>query len=107
VVVYRESIRAKSQIFEGKSPNKHNKFYINVEPLNERTVELIATGRIKEDMDGKEMAKILRDEADWDYDEAKKIIAVDENINLLVDNTSGVQYLREIMDTSCKGLDWP
>ncbi len=104
VVVYRESIRAKSQIFEGKSPNKHNKFYINVEPLNERTVELIATGRIKEDMDGKEMAKILRDEADWDYDEAKKIIAVDENINLLVDNTSGVQYLREIMDTFLQGF---
>lgn len=103
VVVYRESVRTSSQIFEGKSPNKHNKFYINVEPLNEKTVELIATGRIKEDMDSKEMAKILRDEANWDYEQAKKIIAIDENINVLVDNTSGVQYFKEIMDTFLQG----
>ncbi|BCU67330.1 elongation factor EF-2 [Sulfolobales archaeon HS-7] len=104
VVVYRESIRNRSQVFEGKSPNKHNKFYISVEPMNEKSIELIATGRIKESMDAKEIAKILRDEAEWDYDEAKKIIAVDDNINVLVDNTSGVQYLREIMDTFLQGF---
>jgi len=38
IVVYRESIRAKSQVFEGKSPNKHNKFYLSVEPLNDKTI---------------------------------------------------------------------
>jgi elongation factor 2 len=104
IVVYRESIRAKSQVFEGKSPNKHNKFYISVEPLNEQTIELIANGTIREDMDSKEMAKILRDQADWDYDEAKRIIAVDENVNLFVDMTSGIQHLREIMDTLLQGF---
>ncbi|AEE93723.1 translation elongation factor aEF-2 [Acidianus hospitalis W1] len=104
IVVYRESIRAKSQVFEGKSPNKHNKFYISVEPLNEQTIELITNGTIREDMDSKEMAKILRDQADWDYDEAKRIIAVDENVNLFVDMTSGIQHLREIMDTLLQGF---
>ncbi|ARM75919.1 elongation factor EF-2 [Acidianus manzaensis] len=103
IVVYRESIRTKSQVFEGKSPNKHNKFYISVEPLNDKTIELISNGTIREDMDSKEMAKILRDEAEWDYDEAKKIIAVDENVNLFVDMTSGIQHLREIMDTLLQG----
>lgn len=104
IVVYRESIRAKSQVFEGKSPNKHNKFYISVEPLNDQTIELIANGTIREDMDSKEMAKILRDQAEWDYDEAKRIIAVDENVNLFVDMTSGIQHLREIMDTLLQGF---
>jgi len=104
IVVYRESIRAKSQVFEGKSPNKHNKFYISVEPLNDKTVDLIANGTIKEDMDSKEMAKILRDQAEWDYDEAKKIIAIDENVNVFVDMTSGIQHLREIIDTLLQGF---
>ncbi|BFI75181.1 elongation factor EF-2 [Sulfurisphaera ohwakuensis] len=104
IVVYRESIRTKSQVFEGKSPNKHNKLYISVEPLNEQTIELIANGTIKEDMDSKEMARILKEQADWDYDEAKKIIAIDENINVFVNATSGVQHLREVMDTILQGF---
>lgn len=104
IVVYRESIRNKSQVFEGKSPNKHNKLYISVEPLNNQTIDLIANGTIKEDMDNKEMAKILRDQAEWDYDEAKKIVAIDENINVFIDATSGVQHLREIMDTLLQGF---
>jgi len=104
IIVYRESIRAKSQIFEGKSPNKHNKFYFSVEPLNDKTIELISNGTVREDMDNKEMAKILRDEADWDYDEAKRIIAIDENVNVLVDMTSGVQHLREVIDTVIQGF---
>ncbi len=104
IVVYRESIRAKSQVFEGKSPNKHNKFYLSVEPLNDKTIELISNGTIREDMDSKEMAKILRDSADWDYDEAKRIIAIDENVNVFVDMTSGVQHLREVIDTVLQGF---
>ncbi|WP_054844941.1 elongation factor EF-2 [Sulfuracidifex tepidarius] len=104
IVVYRESIREPSKrIFEGKSPNKHNKFYMSIAPLNDKSVELIANGTIKEDMDPKEMAKILKEQADWDYDEAKKIIAIDENDNVFVDMTSGVQHLREIMDTVLQG----
>ncbi len=104
IVVYRESVRAASQVFEGKSPNKHNKFYISVEPLNEATINLLASGKIKEDMDSKEMAKILRDEASWDYEEGKRIIAIDENLNVFVDKTSGVQHLREVMDTVIQGF---
>ena len=33
IVVYRETIEGKSPEVEGKSPNKHNKFIIMVEPL--------------------------------------------------------------------------
>ena len=99
IVVYRETVRKPSQVFEGKSPNKHNKFYISVEPLNEETIELIQKGVITEDMDPRERAKILRDKAGWDYDEARRIWAIDEGINIFVDKTTGVQHLREVKDT--------
>ena len=104
LIVYRETIRSASQVFEGKSPNKHNKFYISVEPLDETTIKLIQEGIITEDMDSRERAKILRDHAGWDTDEARRIIAIDENINVLVDRTVGVQYLREVRDTLIQGF---
>ncbi|MGC8982371.1 MAG: elongation factor EF-2 [Desulfurococcaceae archaeon] len=104
VIVYRETIRSSSRVFEGKSPNKHNRFYISVEPLNEETIKLIQEGIVTEDMDPRERAKILRDRAGWDTDVARRIIAIDENINVLVDLTTGVQYLREVRDTLIQGF---
>ncbi len=39
IVVYRETVSKPSPYkFEGKSPNKHNRFYIEVEPLPEKIV---------------------------------------------------------------------
>ena len=36
IVVYRETVtKPCSEIFEGKSPNKHNKLYFKVEPLEQ------------------------------------------------------------------------
>lgn len=104
VIVYRETIRSESRMFEGKSPNKHNKFYISVRPLDETTIKLIQEGMITEDMDSRERAKILRDHAGWDTDMARRIMAIDENINIFVDMTTGVQYLREVRDTVIQGF---
>ncbi|MEM0366531.1 MAG: elongation factor EF-2 [Acidilobaceae archaeon] len=104
IVVYRETIRDSSQVFESKSPNKHNRLYISVEPLNEETIELIAKGIVREDQDIKERAAILRDKAGWDYDEARRIWAIDDNYNIMVDRTAGVQYLREVKDTIIAGF---
>lgn len=104
VIVYREAIRGESRIFEGKSPNKHNRFYFSVRPLDETSIKLIQEGLVTEDMDPRERAKILRDHAGWDADIARRIMAIDENINVLVDMTSGVQYLREVRDTLIQGF---
>ena len=104
IIVYRESIRASSRIFEGKSPNKHNKFYISVEPLDETTIKLIQEGVVTEDQDPRVRAKILREQAGWDTDEARGIIAIDERINVFIDKTRGVQHLREVKDTIIGGF---
>ncbi len=38
IVVYRETVGGKAGPVEGKSPNKHNRFYITVEPLDDGPV---------------------------------------------------------------------
>jgi elongation factor 2 len=50
-------------------------------------------------MDTKERAKILREQAGWETDAARGIWAIDNYINVLVDATKGLQYMREIKDT--------
>src|SRR5213078_3933123 len=46
IVVYREGVAGKGGPFEGKSPNKHNRFYMEVEPLEEKVVQAIRAGEI-------------------------------------------------------------
>ncbi len=107
LVRFRETCRAQSPIFEGKSPNKHNKFKIYVEPLNEETIELIQRGEVTEDQDPRDRAKILRDKAGWDMDEARGVWSVDEqNCNILVNKTVGVQHLKEVKDYLIQGFKW-
>ena len=69
LINYRETIRSKAGPIMSKSPNKHNKIFMRVEPLDENIVDLIRSGHVKEDMDKKEMAKILREKG-WPADEA-------------------------------------
>ncbi|MEE9174474.1 MAG: elongation factor EF-2, partial [Thermoplasmata archaeon] len=46
IVVYREGVRTRAGPFEGKSPNKHNRFYLVVEPLEKAVVQAILDGRV-------------------------------------------------------------
>jgi len=48
IVVYRETVMKKSIEVEGKSPNKHNIFYMTVEPLEDAVYEAIKAGNIDE-----------------------------------------------------------
>uniref|UniRef100_A0A7J3X610 Elongation factor 2 n=2 Tax=Thermofilum pendens TaxID=2269 RepID=A0A7J3X610_THEPE len=106
IVRYRETARDRGEVFEGKSPNKHNKLYLYVEPLNEETIKLMQEGKVYADQDWRERASILREYAGWDADEARNIWDMDENFNIFVNRTSGVQYLREVKDTIVQGFRW-
>jgi elongation factor 2 len=94
IILYRETVSKKGKIFEGKSPNKHNRIYLQVEPLEPEIIELIRKGEIFEEMDRKQVAKILRDHG-WDADMARNVWCIDPRGNILVDMTKGVQYLHE------------
>jgi elongation factor 2 len=104
LINYRETIRTKAGPVMSKSPNKHNKIFMRVETLDENIIEMIKTGHIKEDMDKKEMARILREKG-WNADEAKNVAAIDIGGNILIDETKGVQFIQESMDSIRSGFD--
>lgn len=104
LINYRETIRASAGPVMSKSPNKHNKIFMRVEPLDENIIELIRNRQIREDMDKKELAKFLRDKG-WSADEARSVAAVDISGNILLDETKGVQFIQESMDSIKSGFE--
>jgi elongation factor 2 len=104
LINYRETIRSSAGPIMSKSPNRHNKIFMRVEPLGDEIIELIKIGQLKEDLDRKEMAKILRSKG-WEADQARKVAAVDPSGNLLVDETKGVQFIQESIDSIRSGFD--
>ncbi|NWF96832.1 MAG: elongation factor EF-2 [Candidatus Thorarchaeota archaeon] len=96
VIVYREKISQRGAEFHTKSPNGHNRLKLYVEPLDEKTVELIRKKRITAEQGARERADILREEAGWDPKEARKILDIYES-SMLVDAMSGVQRFDRIL----------
>ncbi len=99
IVVYRESVDRASQAFEGKSPNKHNRFMFEVEPLEQTVVNAIHEGNIPSGeriKDKKALAKDLQD-LGMGKDESRSLVAI-EGYNMLLDRTKGIQYLYETME---------
>jgi elongation factor 2 len=100
IVVYREAVFGQSPVVEGKSPNKHNKFEILVEPLEESVYNAMKEGQLPSDVEIKkkklDLAKKMAEHG-LDYDEAKKVILV-HNKNVFMDLTKGVQYMNEVME---------
>ena len=56
IIVYREKISKKSKEFHTKSSNTHNRLLLYMEPLNEKTEDLIDLGKKKLS----KMAKLLK-----------------------------------------------
>jgi len=103
LINYRETITGAAGPVMSKSPNRHNKVFIRVEPLQKEVVDLILSGQINDNMDKKQIGKILREHG-WDADEAKSVITVDERGNLFIDQTKGVQFLQESIDSLRAGF---
>jgi elongation factor 2 len=106
IVVYRECVKQKGGPFEGKSPNKHNKFYIEVEPLEQAVYDAIKAGDIKTEgkiKDPKALAKQLQD-LGMDRDEARGIVSF-KDTNVFMDVTKGIQYLNETLELAKQAFD--
>ncbi len=102
IVVYRETVRAKAGPVEGKSPNRHNRFYFEVEPLEQSVVEKIIAEGIQMEKDKKALRKKLLD-AGMSMEEAKNVVDIIEG-NVLLDMTKGIQYLSETMELVIEGF---
>ena len=99
IVVFRECVGGRGGPFEGKSPNKHNRFYIEVEPLSPAVVQAIRSGEIETEgkiKDAKALGRKLQ-ELGFTKEEGKSVVAF-HGTNILMDMTKGIQYLHETMD---------
>jgi elongation factor 2 len=100
IVVYRETIFEKSPEVEGKSPNKHNKFYLLVEPLEENIYKAMKEGEVPSTVEVKtKMLDLFKklSSLGMDYDEAKRIVVI-YNKNMFIDLTKGVQFMNEVIE---------
>jgi len=100
IVVYRECIERRGGPFEGKSPNKHNRFYLEVEPLEPDILKAIKSGEISvtggKIKDSKALARQLQD-LGMEKAEAKGVKLFHNN-NMFIDATKGIQYLHETIE---------
>ncbi|NNN18162.1 MAG: elongation factor EF-2 [Thermoplasmata archaeon] len=99
IVVYRETVRQPGGPFEGKSPNKHNRFFFEVERLPDAIIQALKDGEIPQGKSFKDMKALVTrmEQLGIARDEGRGLVAVD-NTNMLFDVTKGIQNLNETMD---------
>eukprot|EP00928_Gymnodinium_smaydae_P086513 TRINITY_DN706_c0_g1_i1.p1 TRINITY_DN706_c0_g1~~TRINITY_DN706_c0_g1_i1.p1 ORF type:complete len:524 (-),score=145.89 TRINITY_DN706_c0_g1_i1:157-1728(-) len=110
VVSYRETVSAESSVTcLAKSPNKHNRIYMQAEPMDEQLSNDIEDGKAGPKADPKERTKLLKEKYEWPDDAARKIWCwgpETEGANVVVDTTVGVQYLIEIKEHVNSAFQW-
>jgi len=99
IVVYNETVSQESKAFEGRSPNKHNQFFIKVEPLEDEVYEAIKAGEIKEGRIKKKdetLANKLR-ELGIGGDEIRQYKDIYKG-NVFLDKTRGEVHIGEVIE---------
>jgi elongation factor 2 len=104
LINYRETIRSSAGPVMSKSPNRHNKIFMRVEPLDEKIAGMIRNGTLNEYKDKKEVADILKGFG-WDKDDAKRVMRFDTRGNVMIDGTKGVQFIQESTDSILSGFE--
>lgn len=103
IVVYREAPQQPSREVEGISPNRHNRFYISVEPLEQDIVDAIKLGDASMDMPELERREALQ-EAGMEKDTSQNVEHI-HGTNVFIDDTKGIQHLNETMELLIEGLE--
>lgn len=104
IVVYRETVSGTAGPVEGKSPNKHNRFYIEVEPMEAELFDAYQKGDLKEGrVKGKEAASEFM-EYGLDKEEARRVWDVYSK-SMFINMTRGIQYLDEVKELLIEGFE--
>jgi elongation factor 2 len=100
IVTYREAIMKETpDSFEGKSPNKHNKFYFKVQPMPEEIRKAIKEGKVHEGRIKKHDSELWESltEAGMESKVTRKVREI-FNGNMLIDGTRGIVHINEIIE---------
>jgi elongation factor 2 len=99
IVVYRETVEKESPTLEGRSPNKHNSFYMKVEPLEANVYEAIKNGDVPEGRVKKKNKELFDkfSELGWDGDSIRSIRDIYKG-NVFLDQTRGEVRINEVIE---------
>jgi len=103
IVVFREAPQEPSREVEGISPNRHNRFYITIQPLTEELIETLKRGEASMDMPELERREALQ-EAGLDKDTSQDVEHIHRS-NIIIDDTKGIQHLNETMELVLEGME--
>jgi elongation factor 2 len=104
LINYRETVKGTCEPIMSKSPNRHNKLFMKVEPLEPNIAQMLRTGEISDMKDKKVVADLLKKEG-WDTDTIKRVMKFDSRGNVLINGTKGVQFVQESTDSINSGFD--
>lgn len=99
IIVYRETVGKESPSVEGRSPNKHNSFYISVAPLEDNIYEAIKSGELREGRIKKKSDELFNvlSKLGWTGDSIRDVRDIYKG-NILLDETRGEVHIGEVMD---------
>lgn len=106
IVVYRETVFKKGQTGEGKSPNKHNYFYIEVEPLEDAVYQAIKSRELPERRFKKREEEIWKklNELNVPNDEARQYIEIYKECAVL-SKVKGEVHIGEVIEMIMDGIE--
>ncbi|HIH63255.1 MAG TPA: elongation factor EF-2 [Nanoarchaeota archaeon] len=99
IIVYRETAKKESPVKEGRSPNKHNGFFIKVAPLDAELDEAIQKGDLPEIRVKKKNDQVTNtlSAMGWGSDEIRNIKDIYKG-NVLFDETRGEVHIGEVIE---------
>jgi len=106
IAIFREGVATQGTTATAKSPNRLNSISIQVEPLEEKMVDLIERGEITDEMNPKQKATKLEKLMGWPAETAQSVWAIEQHKNLLVDSTQSASFLQEARNMIVAGFKW-
>ncbi|MFA5258895.1 MAG: elongation factor EF-2 [Candidatus Pacearchaeota archaeon] len=106
IVVYRETVAKKGIEGEGKSPNKHNLFFMQVEPLEDEVYKAIKSGDLPERRFKKREEDIWKklNELGISNDEARQYIEIYKEC-AIINKIKGEVNLIEVIELVLDGIE--
>ena len=106
IVVYRETVMKAGGDGEGKSPNKHNLFFIKVEPLEDAVYQAIKKGEIPEGRTKKKNEELWKklNECGISNDEARQYRHIYKEC-VLLDTVRGEVHMGEVIEMIMDGFE--
>ena len=99
IIVYRETVTKESEVKEGRSPNKHNSFFIKVEPLENNIYAAIKSGELPEGRIKKKSTAVAEElsKLGWSGDTIRNVRDIYKG-NIFLDETRGEVHIGEVIE---------